>query len=317
MVEVLEKLLLTYRYHIMMQCWHPHSDERPNFATIIERLGYCMQDPDVINAALPVFQRAPSMERDTTVMRPMEEDAANCLQVQRPDPGLLLSPGSEDYLIPTPHSSYSLNTEIMSSPSRNSNDQFLEMEVRGSSPSTRPTVSETNFMTPCTPTEPQWTNPNEGAKNYSRTPMKRMGAYTEVPTEDTDGGIVNDKRKKPQPNGMVASGITNKEMNRTSSIKSLDDLPMAPSIVENKNQQKNPSSSTIHKSNLSLDPSALVQQISGDNRPSARYISVAGDVDVNCNTGNSNSSLSSRTGNANQNRLSGPFDGYSGVNPVA
>ncbi|CAL1262651.1 unnamed protein product [Larinioides sclopetarius] len=86
-------------YHIMMQCWHPHPDERPNFATIIERLGYCMQDPDVINAALPVFQRAPSMERDTTVMRPGEEDGAGCLQfehgahvqsepdLQRPVPG--------------------------------------------------------------------------------------------------------------------------------------------------------------------------------------------------------------------------------------
>ncbi|XP_055946629.1 leukocyte tyrosine kinase receptor-like isoform X2 [Argiope bruennichi] len=69
-------------YHIMMQCWHPHPDERPNFTTIIERLGYCMQDPDVINAALPVFQRAPSMERDTTVMRPGEEDGAGCLQFE-------------------------------------------------------------------------------------------------------------------------------------------------------------------------------------------------------------------------------------------
>ncbi|GFS52905.1 ALK tyrosine kinase receptor [Nephila pilipes] len=306
-----------YRYHIMMQCWHPHPDERPNFATIIERLGYCMQDPDVINAALPVFQRAPSMERDTTVMRPMEEDSANCLQVQRPDPGLLLSPGSEDYLIPTPHSSYSLNTEIMSSPSRNSNDQFLEMEERGSTSSTRPTVSETNFMTPDTPTEPQWTNPNEGAKNSNRTPMKKMGAYTEVPTEDTDGEIMNDKRKNPQPNGMVATGNSNKQINRMSSIKSLDDLPMAPPVCENENQQKNNPNSTTHKSNLSLDPSALVQQISGDNRPPTRYISVAGDVDVNCNTGNSNSSLNSRTGFENQNRVSGPFDGYSGVNPVA
>ncbi|GBL80987.1 hypothetical protein AVEN_83079-1 [Araneus ventricosus] len=236
------------------------------------------------------------------------------LLVQRPDPGLLLSPGSEDYLIPTPHSSYSLNTELMSSPSRTSNDQFLEMEDRGSTPSTKPTtVSETNFMTPDTPTEPQWT-PN-------RTPMKRQGPYTEVPTDDLETEIINPKGKKIQPlNGMVATGNASKQMNRMSSIKSLDDLPMAPVFGENENHLKNPSSSANQKSNLSLDPSALVQHMGGnpgDNRTPNRYISVAGDVDVNCNTGNSNSSLSSRRGLLNQNQVSGPFDGYAGVNPVA
>lgn len=30
-------------YGIMMQCWHPNPDERPNFSTILERLGYCSQ----------------------------------------------------------------------------------------------------------------------------------------------------------------------------------------------------------------------------------------------------------------------------------
>lgn len=30
-------------YGIMIQCWHPNPDERPNFLTVIERLGYCLQ----------------------------------------------------------------------------------------------------------------------------------------------------------------------------------------------------------------------------------------------------------------------------------
>lgn len=30
-------------YGLMCQCWHPIPEERPNFKTILERLGYCMQ----------------------------------------------------------------------------------------------------------------------------------------------------------------------------------------------------------------------------------------------------------------------------------
>lgn len=101
-----------------------------------------------------------------------------------------------------------------------------------------------------------------------------------------------------------------------SSIKSLDDLPIAPRIGENENNLKTPdNNSSKHRSNLSLDPSALVRQISGGdptNLPPNRYVN----VDVNCNTGDSNSSIS-RMGLENRNSVTGPFDGYSGVNPVA
>ncbi|KAJ3662397.1 hypothetical protein Zmor_006748 [Zophobas morio] len=77
-------------YGIMTQCWHPAPEQRPTFATILERLGYCVQDPQVMNAPLPVFHRPPSNERDVTVMRPLSSDE-NCLQVV---------PQSSDYLIP-------------------------------------------------------------------------------------------------------------------------------------------------------------------------------------------------------------------------
>lgn len=97
-------------YHVMTQCWHATPEERPTFGTILERLGYCLQDPDVTSAPLPVFHRPPSRERDTTVMRPPNPDNV-CLQVYRSERSEVQSPGSEDYLIPMPSSNYSLSTE--------------------------------------------------------------------------------------------------------------------------------------------------------------------------------------------------------------
>ncbi|GLG92594.1 Protein sevenless [Gryllus bimaculatus] len=79
-------------YGVMTQCWHPNPDERPSFSTIMERLGYCMQDPDVVNAPLPTFNRPPSTERDATIMRPPDSDT-ECLRVQR---------AAADYLVPLP-----------------------------------------------------------------------------------------------------------------------------------------------------------------------------------------------------------------------
>ncbi|XP_063232393.1 leukocyte tyrosine kinase receptor [Bacillus rossius redtenbacheri] len=95
-------------YGIMTQCWHPSPDERPSFATILERLGYCTQDPNVISAPLPVFQRPPSTERDATIMRPPAHEDS-CLQVQR----------AADYLVPLPA------PEVPSSPSTSSVDKLL------------------------------------------------------------------------------------------------------------------------------------------------------------------------------------------------
>ncbi|XP_024082782.1 leukocyte tyrosine kinase receptor isoform X3 [Cimex lectularius] len=73
-------------YGIMTQCWQPNPDNRPGFPLILERLGYCMQDPDVIKAPLPDYTKPPPSELDTTIMRPsaLEE----CIQ--------------PDYLVPLP-----------------------------------------------------------------------------------------------------------------------------------------------------------------------------------------------------------------------
>uniref|UniRef100_A0A4W5MIB8 Tyrosine-protein kinase receptor n=1 Tax=Hucho hucho TaxID=62062 RepID=A0A4W5MIB8_9TELE len=57
-------------YRIMTQCWQHCPEHRPNFSTILERINYCTQDPDVINTPLPV-EYGPTMEEElSTVICP-------------------------------------------------------------------------------------------------------------------------------------------------------------------------------------------------------------------------------------------------------
>ena len=56
-------------YRVMVNCWHTNPEERPSFVTVLERIGYCMQDPDVLAMPIPVFQRPQSAEGiDATVV---------------------------------------------------------------------------------------------------------------------------------------------------------------------------------------------------------------------------------------------------------
>ena len=67
-------------YGIMTRCWQPRPEDRPTFATIVERIGYCLQDPDVINHPTPNFDILPICDREITIMRPDPE--AECINVQ-------------------------------------------------------------------------------------------------------------------------------------------------------------------------------------------------------------------------------------------
>ncbi|XP_075212596.1 anaplastic lymphoma kinase isoform X2 [Lycorma delicatula] len=64
-------------YGIMNNCWAVDPALRPNFQLILERLGYCLQDPQVVNTPLPVFDTIPTNEavKDTEPnMRPPENE---------------------------------------------------------------------------------------------------------------------------------------------------------------------------------------------------------------------------------------------------
>lgn len=66
-------------YGIMAKCWHGRPEDRPSFSTIVERLGYCLQDPDVINHPMPNYNILPDCDREITIMRP--DPDAECINV--------------------------------------------------------------------------------------------------------------------------------------------------------------------------------------------------------------------------------------------
>ncbi|XP_051176144.1 leukocyte tyrosine kinase receptor-like [Leptopilina boulardi] len=72
-------------YGVMTRCWHPHPEDRPSFTTIVERIGYCLQDPDVLNYPMPNYDVLPSCEREITIMRPDPE--TECINVHANNEG--------------------------------------------------------------------------------------------------------------------------------------------------------------------------------------------------------------------------------------
>nr|prf transmembrane protein kinase [Mus musculus] len=50
-------------YRIMTQCWQHQPELRPDFGSILERIQYCTQDPDVLNSPLPV-EPGPILEEE-------------------------------------------------------------------------------------------------------------------------------------------------------------------------------------------------------------------------------------------------------------
>ncbi|XKL67743.1 hypothetical protein PGB90_003234 [Kerria lacca] len=61
-------------FSIMGMCWSHDPEQRPSFSVIVERLGYCIQDPVVINTQLPVYKGPLPSELDKTLMRPKSEE---------------------------------------------------------------------------------------------------------------------------------------------------------------------------------------------------------------------------------------------------
>ncbi|CAJ1073548.1 LOW QUALITY PROTEIN: leukocyte tyrosine kinase receptor [Xyrichtys novacula] len=64
-------------YRIMTQCWQHCPEHRPNFSSILERINYCSQDPDVINTPLPV-EYGPTSEDDSgLIIRPSDHTSTS------------------------------------------------------------------------------------------------------------------------------------------------------------------------------------------------------------------------------------------------
>ena len=135
-------------YSLMQQCWNAVPDQRPTFATLIERIGYALVDPDVLRTPLPVFTRAPS--EDKTSMRP--------------------PPDSTDYLVPSATlcsnaSNYSVNTEkteLLSpdSCSTTTNDsRLVELLDDSGKSASRKAWSETAFSGQAPPESPSPSRP--------------------------------------------------------------------------------------------------------------------------------------------------------------
>uniref|UniRef100_A0A8C4HWV6 Tyrosine-protein kinase receptor n=1 Tax=Dicentrarchus labrax TaxID=13489 RepID=A0A8C4HWV6_DICLA len=73
-------------YRIMTQCWQHCPEHRPNFSTILERINYCSQDPDVINTPLPV-EYGPTAEDDGgRVIRPSDHTSTSLTPLLVPTP---------------------------------------------------------------------------------------------------------------------------------------------------------------------------------------------------------------------------------------
>ncbi|XP_076318623.1 tyrosine-protein kinase receptor-like isoform X2 [Tachypleus tridentatus] len=291
-------------YHIMMQCWHPVPEERPSFTTIIERLGYCMQDPDVVNSTLPELNCSSLMEQDDPVMRPPDTENA-CLQINRPHPDLQ-SPGSEDYLIPMPSSNYSLNTEkteLQSSvesmeklldledkasvSSRNNKNGFHTMETSFiQADQTNRAFVTTDILQSSLSDECRKDNQDEGTNlNVSDThdSMSLLKSSIDATSNHHNSGYgASENPKRNQNiNQQRNESCETSPIKRASSVGSLESLPFVsggnkPPVLSN-SVSSNDITGQDHRSDISLDASALSQQL--NNQPI-----VYNNVDMNFNS---------------------------------
>ncbi|XP_029349203.1 ALK tyrosine kinase receptor-like [Echeneis naucrates] len=83
-------------YRIMTQSWQHQPEDRPNFSSILERIDYCLQDPDVVNMPLPIEYGPIPEEEERVPMRPDDASA----------PTVLVNPQVPDGEAPQPPPSY-------------------------------------------------------------------------------------------------------------------------------------------------------------------------------------------------------------------
>uniref|UniRef100_A0A3B4V483 Tyrosine-protein kinase receptor n=1 Tax=Seriola dumerili TaxID=41447 RepID=A0A3B4V483_SERDU len=73
-------------YRIMTQSWQHQPEDRPNFSSILERIDYCLQDPDVVTMPLPIEYGPVPEEEERVPVRPDDPSAPTVLvNAQVPD----------------------------------------------------------------------------------------------------------------------------------------------------------------------------------------------------------------------------------------
>ncbi|XP_068607730.1 ALK tyrosine kinase receptor [Brachionichthys hirsutus] len=73
-------------YRIMTQNWQHQPEDRPNFSTILERIDYCLQDPDVVTVPLPVEYGPVPEEEEHGATQPDDPSAPTVMvNAQLPD----------------------------------------------------------------------------------------------------------------------------------------------------------------------------------------------------------------------------------------
>ncbi|OCT68564.1 hypothetical protein XELAEV_18039865mg [Xenopus laevis] len=82
-------------YRIMTQCWQHTPEHRPNFSTILERISYCTQDPDVINTPLPVESGPAPEDEGSTSIQPKSCNGINPIMSSTPLAPLLDTQSTE------------------------------------------------------------------------------------------------------------------------------------------------------------------------------------------------------------------------------
>ncbi|XP_071963300.1 tyrosine-protein kinase receptor-like isoform X2 [Antedon mediterranea] len=70
-------------YSLIDQCWSKNPEDRPSACLLLERIGYCLQDPDILSSPLPMA--IPQLNRQTTVNRPADLENSVTLTVERLD----------------------------------------------------------------------------------------------------------------------------------------------------------------------------------------------------------------------------------------
>merc|ERR1719474_999379 len=166
-------------YGFMCQCWHPIPEERPTFTTILERLGYCLQDPEVVMAPLPVFHRPQSITSHDTSLSSLRTGDCNSSGNSGSGGSVSIGPNANfknnngqlptsDYLVPNLTSVSNLTT----SPST---DEGLDTHSFG--PDTETSFTNQNTSSSVTrgaytrvPTEPPLPSPTSGSLDLANIP---------------------------------------------------------------------------------------------------------------------------------------------------